>query len=106
MEKRKPHYSLTSIQLMVSDQANKVFTATALDGGLEMGLEEREMREVVCKLAVRNLFKSMTTSRDHTVWQDVYHAMTPVGIMAYIKVTGYTDGRPPVIQFKRLEEER
>jgi len=25
--------------------------------------------------------------------------------MAYIKITGYTDGRPPVIQFKRLEEE-
>lgn len=40
--------------------------------------------------------------------------MTPVGVLAYIKVTGYTDdpkgsgldhGRPPVIQFKRLEDE-
>ena len=56
-------------------------------------------------MTTRNLFKSMTSSRDHTVWQDVYHAMTPVGIMAYIKVTGYADGRPPVIQFKRLEDE-
>jgi len=44
----------------------------------------------------------MTTYRDHTVWQDVYHAMTPTGIMAYIKLTGYTDGRPPVIQFIRF----
>ena len=105
MEKRKPHYSLTFIQSMVADHLNKVFTATALDGGLEMGLEEREMREVVCKMTTRNLFKSMTTNRDHTVWQDVYHAMTPVGIMAFIKVTGYADDRPPVIQFKRLEDE-
>jgi motility quorum-sensing regulator/GCU-specific mRNA interferase toxin len=105
MEKRKPHYPLAAILARVADHGNKVFTATALDGGLEMGLEEREMREVVCRLTARNLFKSMTTHRDATIWQDVYHAMTPVGLMAYIKITGYTDGRPPVIQFKRLEEE-
>lgn len=70
-----------------------------------MGLEESQMREVVCKMVGRNLFKSMTTNFDSTIWQDVYHAMTPVGIMAYIKITGYADGRPPVIQFKRLEDE-
>lgn len=70
-----------------------------------MGLEESQMREVVCTLSGKNLFKSMTTKFDHTVWQDVYHAMTPVGEMAYIKVTGYMDSRPPVIQFKRLEDE-
>ncbi len=104
MEKRKPHYRLDDIQAAVSDQDKKVFTETALDGGVAMGLEEGQMREVVCALSSKNLFKSMTTKFDHTVWQDVYHAMTPVGAMAYIKVTGYTDGRPPVIQFKRLED--
>lgn len=103
MEKRKPHYHLPDIQHMVADTANRVFTATALDGGLEMGLEESEMRAVIVKLTTRNLFKSMTAIHDHTIWQDVYHAMTPVGIVAYIKITGYTDGRPPVIQFKRKE---
>jgi len=30
----------------------------------------------------------MTTKFDHTIWQDVHHAMTPFGEMAYIKVTG------------------
>lgn len=105
MEKRKPHYPLLAIQQMVADLSNRVFTGTALDGGLEMGLEESEMRDVVCHLTTRNLFKSMTTTRDPTVWQDVYHAMTPVGIIAYIKITGYLDGRPPVIQFKRKEDE-
>ena len=49
------------------------------------------MRDVVCNLNNRNLSKSMTTNFDSTIWQDVYHAMTPVGEMAYIKVTGYTD---------------
>lgn len=105
MEKRKPHYRLADIQATVADTAQRVFTATALDGGAAMGLEERQMREVVCALSSKNLFKSMTTKFDHTIWQDVYHAMTPMGEMAYIKVTGYIDGRPPVIQFKRLEDE-
>lgn len=105
MEKRKPHYRLADIQAMVADPTHRVFTETALDGGIAMGLEESEMRDVVCKLSARNLYKSMTTIRDHSVWQDVYHAMTPVGVMAYIKITGYTDGRPPVIQFKRKENE-
>lgn len=104
MEKRKPHYCLADIQAMVADSSRKVFTRTAIIGGRDMGLEESQMRDVVCSLTSAKLFKSMTTKFDSTVWQDVYHAMTPSGVMAYIKVTGYTDGRPPVIQFKRLED--
>lgn len=49
-----------------------------------MAFEDSQMHEVVYKLAPRNLFKSMTTHLDHTIWQDVTHAMTPVGVMAYI----------------------
>lgn len=105
MEKRKPHYRLADIQVLVADSTKRVFTRTAIVGGRDMGLEESQMREVVCALSNRNLFKSMTTRFDPTIWQDVYHAMTPVGVMAYIKITGYVDGRPPVIQFKRLEDE-
>lgn len=104
VEKRKPHYRLADIQAMVADSGRKVFTRTAIIGGRDLGLEECQMREVVCALSGKNLFKSMTTKHDHAIWQDVYHAMTPVGVVAYIKVTGYTDGRPPVIQFKRLED--
>lgn len=82
VEKRKSHYRLADIQAMVSDPALKVFTRTALIGGREMELAESEMRDVICQLANRDLFKSMTTKFDATVWQDVYHAMTPVGEMA------------------------
>jgi len=41
----------------------------------------------------------MTSFADHTLWQDVYHAVTPVGRVAYIKVSRPDEGRP-VIQFK------
>jgi motility quorum-sensing regulator/GCU-specific mRNA interferase toxin len=40
----------------------------------------------------------MTTDADHRVWQDVYHADTPVKKQAYIKIT--LRDMAPVIQFK------
>ena len=40
-----------------------------------------------------DLYKSMTTYADSSVWQDVYHADTPAG-MAYVKVTLRADGAP------------
>ena len=65
-----------------------------------MGLTEPEMRQVVLALSRRDFYKAMTTHADHRVWQDVYHGMTEGGVPVYIKITGFTDGRPPVIQFK------
>ena len=82
MEKRKAHCRLADIQAMVADSARKVFTRSAIVGGRDMGLEETQMRDVVFNLTNKNLFKSMTTNFDSTIWQDVYHAMTPVGVMA------------------------
>jgi len=40
----------------------------------------------------------MTTYADHLVWQDVYHATTPVRKDAYIKITMRSTA--PVIQFQ------
>lgn len=69
-----------------------------------MGLTVGQLVDVVRGLIRGNFIKSMTTHTDYTVWQDVYHAQTPSGIVAYIKVTGYADGSPPVIQFKEKDE--
>jgi motility quorum-sensing regulator/GCU-specific mRNA interferase toxin len=65
-----------------------------------MGLDEAAMLSVVLSMAPRMFYKSMTTLNDHHIWQDVYHVPAPAGKTAYIKVTGYTDERAPVIQFK------
>lgn len=98
MEKRTPHYDLARIQADVTRLGAAAFTKTALDGGRDMGLTTAEMLGVIAALARRDFFKSMTTHADHRVWQDVYHAATPVRKDAYIKVT-LRDGAP-VIQFK------
>ena len=74
------------------------FTRTAPDGGRTMGLTFSEMLAVIASLTRRNFYKSMTAFADHRVWQDVYHAATPVRKDAYIKVT--LRASAPVIQFK------
>ena len=63
-----------------------------------MGLTTAEMLTVIASLSRRQFHKSMTTYADHRIWQDVYHAATPVRKDAYIKIT-LRDGAP-VIQFK------
>ena len=62
-----------------------------------MALTGVEMLAVVAALTRRNFYKSLTTYADHRIWQDVYHAPTPVGKEAYIKVT--MRDTAPVIQF-------
>ena len=98
MEKRTPHYDLTRIQADVARLGAAAFTKTALDGGRGMGLTTAEMLAVIASLSRRHFYKSMTTFADHRVWQDVYHAATPVRKDAYIKIT--MRGSAPVIQFK------
>jgi hypothetical protein len=74
------------------------FTKTALDGGRTMGLTTAEMLAVIASLSRREFYKSMTTYADHRVWQDVYHAATPMRKDSYIKIT--LRDAAPVIQFK------
>jgi motility quorum-sensing regulator/GCU-specific mRNA interferase toxin len=100
MEKRKPHYELAEVKKVVSDPNSHPFTASARAGGVALGLTPQEMREVVLSLSPSDFVKSMTTILDNRVWQDVYSGATPSGHSVYIKITGYTDRRPPVISFK------
>jgi motility quorum-sensing regulator / GCU-specific mRNA interferase toxin len=98
VEKRTPHYDLARVQADAVKLGAAAFTKTALDGGRAMGLTSQEMLSVIASLAWRNFYKSMTTYADHRVWQDVYHAPTPVGKEAYVKIT--LRNWAPVIQFK------
>ncbi|TLU84276.1 MAG: type II toxin-antitoxin system MqsR family toxin [Chlorobium sp.] len=100
MEKKAPHYKLAEIHSKVADITSQPFTRTALQGGLALGLTESDMRRIVLSLKRADFYKSMTTHSDHQLWQDVYHGKTETGVPVYIKITGFSDCRPPVIQFK------
>lgn len=99
MEKNTPHYDLTVIKDDVRRLGKDAFTTTALKSGWDLGFSLTEMQEVVFQLNNRMLYKSMTTYRNHRVWQDVYH-ITSHDLEIYIKVTYCSGGEPPVISFK------
>ena len=92
------NYELACVQRLAAKIGVAAFTKTALDGGREMGLTTAEMLTVIASLSRGNFYKSMTTYADYRIWQDVYHADTPVGKEAYIKIT--LRDWAPVIQFK------
>lgn len=101
MEKRKPHYDLIMVRAMALDRSRDPFTATAKQGGAEMGLSPREMRRVVANLQPGDFYKSMTLHANHAIWQDVYRPKTFSG-QAYVKVTIYEDMGLLIVSFKRL----
>ena len=98
MEKRLPHYPLAVLQSRIAEQGLVVFTATALFNAAAMGLSEEQALLVLASLSRAMFYKSMTTHTDSSVWQDVYHAPTPNGKVAYIKLTMQQGA--VVIQFK------
>jgi len=89
---------LNEIQSIVAEVGLQAFTATAAFNAAAMGLTGAQAVAVVLTLSRSMFYKSMTTYADHTVWQDVYHAPTPTGKVAYIKLT--LQSGAAVIQFK------
>jgi motility quorum-sensing regulator/GCU-specific mRNA interferase toxin len=101
MEKSKAHYRLTDIQAIVTRDGLAAFTATALFNRLAMGLSDAVLLQSVADMKPTMFQKSMTTYRDHKIWQDVYHVPLPNGMMAYVKLT--LQAGAVVIQFKNQE---
>jgi motility quorum-sensing regulator/GCU-specific mRNA interferase toxin len=98
MEKRRPQYNLLEIKKLVILKGADAFTLTALTNARLMGLSASQAVTVILSLTAAMFYKSMTTHFDASVWQDVYHAPTPAGRYAYIKLT--LQDSAVVIQFK------
>jgi motility quorum-sensing regulator/GCU-specific mRNA interferase toxin len=82
-----------------------VFTRTAIDNAKEMGITVEEAVQVVCSMTQQHFYKSMTTHTSHKDWQDVYHPPTPIGKIAYVKITLREEGSI-VVQFKDKIDEK
>jgi len=61
-------------------------TSAALKGAAALGMGRREIAAVIANLEQADFYKSMTSHHDHRIWQDVYHARTPEGVI-YVKFT-------------------
>ncbi|MBF2717399.1 type II toxin-antitoxin system MqsR family toxin [Agrobacterium vitis] len=86
-EKKIAHYPLEDVGACID--ANTVrATMSAYDGADELGIETlAAMCAVIKRLTVKDFYKSMTTHKDHTIWQDVYRPFIDDETQAYIKLT-------------------
>ena len=100
MEKRRPHYSPEQVHSLASDPKKIQFTRTALDGGIDLGLDVQMMRSIVMGLRMSGFYKSMTTHTNSKVWQDVYRPSFR-GTSLYLKLTIVAEDELLIVSFKR-----
>ncbi len=81
LDKYTPSYKLESFK-----RSHFTVTKTALLDALALGFSRADMEEAVGTMEAKHFYKSMTSKRDHTVWQDVYHVPFR-GLLLYIKFT-------------------
>ena len=98
MEKRKAHYSLSLIRALIT-QGRYHITATAVKSAYEdFSLTTGEILDYILILLPSDLYKSMTSRYDPTLWQDVYHKKVGA-LTAYIKLQ-ILDDETVIISFK------
>ncbi len=105
MEKRKPHYNLDAIKMLLLRDATRIITRSGRLGAVSLGyFNDEAMVARVIRLENREFYKSMTTYAMTAVWQDVYRTHDgQVGI--YIKLQKSLDGKGVIISFKPLDGE-
>lgn len=103
MEKRSPTFSLEAIQAALGASASVRMTRAAASSSQEFGFELLDVADLIRSITYRHFYKSMTSHGDHTVWQDVYHVPSAVG-MLYVKFTTDDIGFK-VISFKEKDNE-
>jgi len=74
VEKRSAHYLLSEIKAQMTTVETMNLTLSAQDGIRTAGMAKADALDVVRGLTRAEFYKSMTTNKDHRVWQDVYHA--------------------------------
>ncbi len=81
MEKYKPTYDLEEFK-----RSDFIITSTAGNNALELGFELSDVRMVVSTMKKEHFYKSMTSYKNHKVWQDVYHVPYE-NFVLYVKFT-------------------
>jgi motility quorum-sensing regulator/GCU-specific mRNA interferase toxin len=85
-DKKRPTYDLEAFKEASSKTGAIHVTRTATMGAAQVGFGRQEIMETIRTMDRSQFYKSMTSDRDHTVWQDVYHVPSPAGPL-YVKFT-------------------
>jgi len=101
LEKRKPHYVLSEIKELLSDENSRIVTRRDRKEAVNLGYADEEAMVERAQELRRNEFdKSMTSHHNVRLWQDVYK--TSDGDRGlYIKLQKSPDGKGVIVSFKR-----
>lgn len=98
MEKKKPHYNLEQVNNLIKlNRVRITYKATEM-AELDFGLTEKDIIKQVLGLSPQDFYKSMTSYKNHKIWQDVYHKQIKQQ-KAYVKLQ-IVDETTVIIQFK------
>ena len=103
----KAHYDLELIKKLLQDKDKRIITYTAKQSAFTLGYNNPDaIVERVCKLRSNEIYKTMTTDADTTLWQDVYHSVDTKAdgscVKLYIKIQIEKNGNGVIISFKEL----
>jgi motility quorum-sensing regulator/GCU-specific mRNA interferase toxin len=101
-EKRKPTYDLEAFKAAFSTEDGLNLTGTALKDAASLGFGRTEIVATIQTMERTHLYKSMTSLRDHRIWQDVYHVPSDVGAL-YVKFTADVVTEFVLLSFKEKD---
>ena len=85
MEKHLAHYPLTVVRQLLDDDQFRFTRSARMSIRNELNMRLEDAVEVLYSLRPPDLYKSMTTHFDHTLWQDVYKPEWD-DVLLYIKL--------------------
>jgi motility quorum-sensing regulator/GCU-specific mRNA interferase toxin len=100
MEKRKPNYDLERFKAVAGDARTLDLTGTAILSARSIGFEIEQIAALIRTMTRQMFYKSMTSYRDHKLWQDVYHVPSADGLTIYLKFTANIVTEFTVLSFK------
>ncbi len=86
MEKLKQRYKLADIKAAFADPASLNRSYVSKQGADDLDMDDSEVVTVIQALTLADFDKSMTSTADHRIWQDVYKPKIG-GRTLYVKFT-------------------
>lgn len=101
VDKKRPSYDLVKIKAAFSSLADLSYgiTLSAFQGARALGISRAEIIMIIASLKPADFYKSMTSYRNHKIWQDVYHARFRDNSL-YLKFTEGDFGKWILLSFK------
>jgi len=100
LEKQVPHYSLTKLKRLIEEGKYKFTFSSKKTLVEDFNITTEEALQTILKLTGKNLYKSMQSHENDSLWQDVYHKNIGKKT-AYIKLQINMTDNAIIISFKK-----